>query len=127
MLQELMLPIIFAGVTLAQVERMDVVSEKMHDNQEIHDPIMFETSDTMQPPRQERDLGIGHPPLHHPVAPVHHVPVHHAPVHHAPVVHHTPIHHAPPPVHHAPLVHASPAPYVPPKVLNEQQKIIKMN
>merc|ERR1719225_1697281 len=54
--------------------------------------------------REERDLGIGHAPIHH--APVHHAPVHHA-VHHAPLVHAKPVHHAPapyaPPVkgHHA--------------------------
>ena len=64
------------------------------------DPIMYEAMDELQPPRLERDLGIGHPPLHHPVA------VHHAPVHHAPV-------------HHAPLVHA-PAPYAPPKVMMKE-------
>merc|ERR1712107_232412 len=69
------------------------------------DPLLYEPMDELQPPRLERDLGVGHPPLHRPVA-VHHAPVHHAPVHHAPV------HHAP--VHHAPLVHA-PAPYAPPK------------
>ena len=90
------------------------------------DQVMFAEGET-ESGRLERDLGIGHAPLHHPVhhAPVHHAPVHHAPFHHAPVhhkaplVHHAPVHHAPvhhAPVHHkAPLVHA-PAPYAPPKV-----------
>ena len=82
--------------------------------------------------RLERDLGIGHAPLHHPIhhSPVHHAPIHHAPLHHAPVhhpvhhapVHHAPVHHAPihhAPVHHkAPLVHA-PAPYAPPKKVRD--------
>ena len=36
--------------------------------------------------RLERDLGIGHAPLHRPVHhAVHHAPIHHAPIHHAPV------------------------------------------
>ena len=89
--------------------------------------------------RLERDLGIGHAPLHHPIhhapavhhAPVHHAPLHHAPVHHAPI-HHAPIHHAP--VHHkAPLVHApgpyappKPAPYVPPKVKSVMLEFISI-
>ena len=88
------------------------------------DQVMFAEGEA-ESGRLERDLGIGHAPLHHPVhhAPVHHRPIHHAPVHHAPVhhapLHHTPVHHAPvhhAPVHHkAPLVHA-PAPYAPAKV-----------
>jgi len=82
------------------------------------DQVMFAEGEA-ESDRLERDLGIGHAPLHHPVhhAPVHHFPVHHAPVHHAPV-HHAPLHHAPAPyapVHHAPVHHKAPAPYAPPK------------
>merc|ERR1719468_383214 len=82
------------------------------------DQVMFAEGEA-ESDRLERDLGIGHAPLHHPVhhAPVHHFPVHHAPVHHAPV-HHAPVHHkapapyAPPkPVHHAPAYEGHPRPY----------------
>jgi len=66
-----------------------------------------------QPNREERDLGIGHAPIHHarPIHhPVHHAPVHHAPVHHAPLVHHAPAPYAPPPAPYVPPVKAHHAP-----------------
>ena len=84
------------GVIMARADELEVEMEM------IDEP----PPGYQQPNREERDLGIGHAPIHHarPIHhPVHHAPVHHAPVHHAPLVHHAPAPYAPPP-----------APYVPP-------------